>query len=370
MERVLAFCGKRQIVLPLSGGLDSRLVAGLLKRLGRENVFCFAYGLPGNRELAKSREAAETLGYSWRHVPYDLEGIRRALFSEEAHRYKAMAFGGVSLPFIDDWPALWLLKHQGMVDDDAVFLTGQTGDFICGSHLKYLLDPEWHGDPLDVTGAIIGKNFANWFDLLEVPEVRERIVARIGREAGDFPLDTAEGRAAFYEYWECQERQVKYVVNGARGYEFFGYGWAYPLWDRELMDFWKRPSISLKMDRYLYRRYLAEFDPFRLFQSDRRQERWTREWALNRMAGRRVSWAKRCATALASVPGLGALARAYRQHKQHKHFLRHNPLGYPLGYGKFRYTWRELSKRHHLVLMFRDFFCRQYGLDCYKTLAG
>ncbi len=370
LERTLAFCGGRQIVLPLSGGLDSRLLAAMLKRLGRDDVFCFAYGLPGNRELAKSREVAGVLGYSWRHVPYELEGIRRALFSEEARRYKAMAFGGVSLPFIDDWAALWTLKRQGMVDDDAVILTGQSGDFICGSHLKYLLDPEWHDDPLDVAGALIQKHFSNWFDLLDLPGVQERIRSGIARDAQGFALDTVEGCAAFYEYWECQERQVKYVVNGCRGYEFFGYGWAYPLWDRELMDFWKRPSIGLRMDSYLYRKYLADYDPFQLFQADRRRDRWTREWALQRLAARRDARAGGTERALAAVPGLDRLVRAYRRHKQHKHALRHNPLGYPLGYGKFRYAWRDLGKRHHLSLMFRDFFREEYGVDFHKALAG
>lgn len=370
MERALAFCGKRQLVLPLSGGLDSRLIAGTLKRLGRNDVFCFAYGLPGNRELAKSREVAEALGYSWTHVAYDLEGIRRTLFSGEAQRYKSMAHGGVSLPFIDDWAALWTLRERGLVDADAVFLPGQSGDFTCGSHLKYLLDPEWRDDPADVAGAIIAKHFSNWEDLPQRPELRQRILARLAAQAEGFDLESETGRAAFYEYWECQERQVKYVVNGGRGYEFFGYSWAYPLWDRELMDFWKRPSVSLKMDSYLYRKYLADYDPFGLFAADRRRERWTREWALGRLAGRRVSRVRRLERALAPVPLLGGLARAWRRHKEHTHFLRHNALGYPRGYGGFRYAWTELAKRHHLSLMFRDFFREEYGLDLLKALDG
>ncbi len=370
MERALAFCGDRQIVLPLSGGLDSRLIAGMLKRLGRDDVFCFAYGLPGNRELAKSREVAESLGYSWAHVAYDLEGIRRALFSEEAHRYKSLAHGGVSLPFIDDWAALWTLRERGLVDADAVFLPGQSGDFICGSHLKYLLDPEWRDDPADVAGAIIAKHFSNWWDLPERPELRGRILDRLAEQARGFDLGSEAGRACFYEYWECQERQVKYVINGGRGYEFFGYAWAYPLWDRELMDFWKRPSVSLKMDSYLYRKYLADYDPYQLFQADRRRERWNREWALGRLAGRRVSRVRRLERTFAPVPGLGGLARAWRRHKEHTHFLRHNALGYPRGYGDFRYAWTELAKRHHLSLMFRDFFRAEYGLDLRKALDG
>jgi hypothetical protein len=124
------------------------------------------------------------------------------------------------------------------------------------------------------------------------------------------------------------------------------------------------------MDSYLYRKYLADYDPFQLFQADRRRDRWTREWALQRLAARRDARAGGTERALAAVPGLDRLVRAYRQHKQHRNFLRHNPLGYPLGYGKFRYAWRDLGKRHHLSLMFRDFFREEYGVDFHKALAG
>jgi len=54
----------RSIVVPLSGGFDSRLIAVMLKQFGHENVTCYTYGKKGNHDIAISKRVAELLGYS------------------------------------------------------------------------------------------------------------------------------------------------------------------------------------------------------------------------------------------------------------------------------------------------------------------
>ena len=36
------------------------------------------------------------------------------------------------------------------------------------------------------------------------------------------------------------ERQTKYITQCRKTYEFFGYKWLMPLWDFELVDYWKK----------------------------------------------------------------------------------------------------------------------------------
>jgi asparagine synthase (glutamine-hydrolysing) len=62
---LMDYAGGRQIVVPLSGGYDSRLIVTLLKRLGYDNILAFIYGVPGNKEPAYSQRVAEALGLRW-----------------------------------------------------------------------------------------------------------------------------------------------------------------------------------------------------------------------------------------------------------------------------------------------------------------
>ena len=57
------------------------------------------------------------------------------------------------------------------------------------------------------------------------------------------------------EYWDFQERQAKFIVNSVRVYEFFGYSWRLPLWDNELIEYFKKIPLSYRMNTNLYRKY-------------------------------------------------------------------------------------------------------------------
>ena len=58
-RRMLESAKDRQIVVPLSGGLDSRLIVCWLKRLGVENVVCYTVGRPENAEYLTAKKVAE-----------------------------------------------------------------------------------------------------------------------------------------------------------------------------------------------------------------------------------------------------------------------------------------------------------------------
>lgn len=54
-------------ILPLSSGLDSRLIAGVAAEIG-VNVKTYAYGAPNSTDVVYSREIAQTLGLPWKHI--------------------------------------------------------------------------------------------------------------------------------------------------------------------------------------------------------------------------------------------------------------------------------------------------------------
>lgn len=82
-------------------------------------------------------------------------------------------------------------------------------------------------------------------------------------QLSEMPIDTLEDVANAFECWEWQERQAKFIVNSCRVYEFWGYDWRIPLWNNEMMDFWARVPLGLRVGKRLYDGFLfsSQFYP-------------------------------------------------------------------------------------------------------------
>ena len=358
-ERVVESLSGRQVVIPLSGGLDSRLVAATFKRLGYDRVVCFSYGRPGNWESERSKAIADLLGFPWHMFPYTGALWREIIDSDEVMRYWAFAGNAVSAPGWDDWPAVRALRENPAIDEDAVIINGNSGDYIVGSHLKYLLDPSWNDDPTDVHTAIIKKHCTLWFGLIDRPGVRDVIVRRIDEALEGLPVDTDEEWACRYEYWEWQERQAKIPVNMVRTYDFFGYDWRMPLWDLELMKFWERIPSAYKVDKYLYRKQLSTVDPYGLFQEDAPLSPWSRDRALEQCTrGTRAAML----SSLSTAPLVGSFLTRLRHYRRLDHMYRAHAAGMCRGYGWMRFVFRDPFKRHELAWQARDYM-RMLGVE-------
>jgi asparagine synthase (glutamine-hydrolysing) len=131
----------KKLVVPLSGGLDSRIIIAMLKRLGANDVICISYGGKGNRESMISKKVAEALGYDWIFVEYTAQKWHECYNSKEADCYKMFAGNLSSLPHMQDFLAIRELKNQGKLPDNSVFVPGHTADVLAGSHIpQYYLD--------------------------------------------------------------------------------------------------------------------------------------------------------------------------------------------------------------------------------------
>jgi len=266
--RLIKSVKDRQIVVPLSGGVDSRLVTLMLKKLGYKNVVCISYGVPNNWETNISRKVAERIGYNWIYIPYSRKKWHDAYRSKEWKDYFYSQDNLSSLPNIDEWIALRELKHNNSITPDAVFVPGHTGDFICGGHLQYVFSGKEHVTKEDLLNSILKKHYSLWKEKLATPEIRDYLIKRLSEFFENLPLDSDGDIADAYECWEWQERQAKFIVNSVKTYDFWGYEWRLPLWDSEVMDFWSAVPHELKIKRGLYLSYLKKRDEYNLFGGD------------------------------------------------------------------------------------------------------
>ena len=252
----------RPVMVPLSAGLDSRLVASGLAEMGYRNARCYAYGRHGNYEAMASKRIAERLGFRWTFVPYSPNEVRAMMKNEDFLRYLEFADTCASVPFLQDFLAIQALRRRGFVPKDAVFINGNSGDFISGGHIpKSLWEVPQGLSPAErrdwAVKAYIDKHFSLWQDLL-TPDRAERVASRVHasiRESvpQDLPPSSEHG---LYEFLECQGRQAKFVITGQRVYEYFGYAWRLPLWDKVYLDFWETVPLSAKIQQKLYRAFL------------------------------------------------------------------------------------------------------------------
>ena len=254
VERMLRDAGDRRLLVPLSGGLDSRLLAAWLKRHGARNAAAFTYGVPGSAEAAVSRDVAEALGLDWFCVELDPAEVARAWAGPDGADFQERTWGATSLPHVQDWYALLTMRERGLVDADAVFLPGHT--IVGNMHDEDLLD----GEPsrarvLTAVAAhhcpLQGEKSA-WRRL---PRLRREVV-RAADEVS-FP-GGARSVQELIEWFNLRERQAKYINGSMRAYEAFGYGWALPMLDVEVWRAWLRGSQELTATRRWYGRFTAE----------------------------------------------------------------------------------------------------------------
>lgn len=267
MRRLVDEADGRPIWVPLSGGLDSRLILCKLVELGYPNVQAFSYGPKGNDEAEAAKEVAAALGVKWHFFPSTKADMRRFFASPRRKAFWDFANGHNSVPNFQDLLPLCQLMDRGLVNKGDIIVNGQSGDFITGNHIPPSLLKDGVGLD-DMFAAIAKKHFSLW-ESLKTPKniamVRNRIFSGLGLK-GDEKLSPQEIAAA-YEYSEYIERQSKFVVSGQQVYDFLELDWFLPLWDPEFVKPWRNIPAKVKVGQAVYLRYLETYNFKGLFEN-------------------------------------------------------------------------------------------------------
>jgi asparagine synthase (glutamine-hydrolysing) len=262
LKKIKNSVGDRQIVIPLSAGNDSRLVASGLKEIGVKNVVCFSYGRKGNFETPTSKAIANKLGYRWIYIPDRLKDKRR-FFKSKVYRQYVDAFESFSyIPNVQEVYEIFLLQKTNLVNDDAIIINGSCGDFISGGHIRPTLDMTHTPKSIDEISwnKFLDKHFSLW-GCLRVSDNDAYIVSELKRIFSSRikdSIDLDKYQYAIMEYSEYIGRQSKIVMGQQRAYEFCGYEWRTPLWSDEMLNFWQSVPYEHKVDQRLYIKSLQE----------------------------------------------------------------------------------------------------------------
>lgn len=253
-RRLISFANGRTVVIPLSGGYDSRLVALMLKRLEYPHVVCFSYGRLGNEETAISRQVAKDMGFEWKFVPYSNEMWAECYHSNERLAYERYSGTLCSLPHMQDWPAVKRLCDWGDISPDSVVVPGHTGDLLGGgrsiSYPRIYRDKQINNS--QVVNGLLTYHYQLWPLERSAKEIQISICNRLRQQIEDIANDRALNNAGIFETWNVENRQAKFIINSIRVYDFYKLSWWLPLWDNQYMGFWASFPLELRRNKQWY----------------------------------------------------------------------------------------------------------------------
>lgn len=128
--------GTRQIILPVTSGIDSRTIAVLLKEFGLEDVYTFSIGSSDSDDVRVGQEVAKNLGFSWRQIEISPAEWKGYLHSVDHKALMGYSLRGGRINHALMGHALLKLSDLGEIDSHSVFMPGHSGCIMGGGNEK------------------------------------------------------------------------------------------------------------------------------------------------------------------------------------------------------------------------------------------
>lgn len=276
-QRTIRLLNGRTAVIPLSGGHDSRLVAYFLKKLGYKNIIAYSYGKENYFEIQRAREVAQFLDIPFYEINFPRQDVYSLYKSGMLADYIDFGGNAVSVACIQEvYPIYYLLQNK-LIPRDSVFVPGHSTDFLSGSTIQgYCLSQDGHFTRERIVEDAMKRHcregeYGDRFHCCKerYKESYERVKDMLLHQSY---LDAyATSLSAFdaeemYERIELIERESKFIENAVRVYEFFGYEWLTPEFDRTQYDCWLQISPILRYKREILYQYERAYYPEKFVQ--------------------------------------------------------------------------------------------------------
>ena len=264
-NRLIKSLSNRTVVIPLSGGYDSRLIAVMLKKYNYKNVICFTYGRKNNLELNNSKKVADTLGYKWIYIEYTNELIENYIDTEKFKKFAHYTCNYISMPSLQDYFAVKYLSKNNLIPSDSIFIPGHSGDLLGGSQFLKVIPENLKSS--EISNLILKEKFNHNKISKKSKETIQNTVKQLllgfdENYHNNIPYSV-------FEDFDMKEKIAKIIFKASGGYTYFGYEHRFPYWDKELLFFFKNVPIKYKkmkllyddiLKNYYFKQYYVKFD--------------------------------------------------------------------------------------------------------------
>lgn len=215
-----------KIVLPLSGGTDSRTILSISRKLNKI-VVPYTYGKKKNWDSESAKKICNFLKLKLHTLSFSFRKQRYFWKTQFCNDWLNLQNLGVSIPFYQD---VFYLRFILEKQKDFIYMNGNTGDFISGKHL-----PRFCSDikETELIQYLYSRYFQLWrkVDHNETIFIKKEIGKEISRLKSKYHISSSLSITYFFE-WE--NRQSKYLMNGQRAYDLCNINWRLPFWSMEL----------------------------------------------------------------------------------------------------------------------------------------
>lgn len=261
-EKFISSLDKKQVLLPLNSGFDSRLIAAWLKLSGINNVVCFTYASKINSDIEVSKRIAEILGYEYHFIEYNEQLIENYKDGKEFDLFFRYISKGVSAFQMQDFFAIRELINRKVINKEFIVIPEHAGGIIAGSYLKDNI-------PLKISRANIFSQLLkrNYFFSPMSSEQQEKVGKNLNAHLSELEkLKTEYLPYSLMEDWTMREGITKSLINSAHVFTYFGLEVRLPLFNNEFFEFWRTVPAKYRKNKKLYDKILSEkyFEPLDL----------------------------------------------------------------------------------------------------------
>lgn len=258
-KRMIDSIGDQTIIVPLSGGYDSRFIVSELKELGCKNVVCYTYGFSDTtEETGISKSVANKLGYQHFWAKLD-ESIWDEFFENSvAQAFMKYDYFHCNLPHVQEIMALIELRKNPAFPKTGVVIPGFCADIFGGSYTLSINQEQEYEYNIDLLTEFV---FYKFFPVnKKFIQYNSEIKADIKQffQEGKYSVTNIREFDAAVESWFATHKIAQFILVCLKTYEFFGYTWRMPFWDKEIIEYWYRIPMQYKQEESLYNYSLME----------------------------------------------------------------------------------------------------------------